>query len=99
VTVQHRGGLRPPTWAGEHLYVALQDTTGETVRLIDPRNNEPVRTGWGFERLVTFAEAMVAIALTLLVLPLWRSRPRWTATLASPPSTGTSSAPSPSASW
>jgi len=29
-----------------------------------------VRTGRGFERLITFADAVVAIALTLLVLPL-----------------------------
>jgi uncharacterized membrane protein len=29
-----------------------------------------VRTGRGFERLMTFADAVVAIALTLLVLPL-----------------------------
>jgi uncharacterized membrane protein len=29
-----------------------------------------VRTRWGFERLMTFADAVVAIALTLLVLPL-----------------------------
>jgi uncharacterized membrane protein len=29
-----------------------------------------VRTGRGFERLITFADAVVAIAMTLLVLPL-----------------------------
>ena len=29
-----------------------------------------VRTRWGFERLMTFADAVVAIAATLLVLPL-----------------------------
>jgi uncharacterized membrane protein len=29
-----------------------------------------VRTDRGFERLITFADAVVAIALTLLVLPL-----------------------------
>ena len=29
-----------------------------------------MRSGRGFERLITFADAVVAIALTLLVLPL-----------------------------
>jgi uncharacterized membrane protein len=34
------------------------------------RQNARVRTRHGFDRLVTFADAVVAIALTLLVLPL-----------------------------
>src|SRR3954447_26773370 len=59
------GGYRPPGAASENRFV----TPGAAI--MGPMPAEPdVRTERGFDRFVNFSDAVVAIAISLLILPL-----------------------------